>query len=142
MTQTWKSSSNRSLLTVAVIIAALLAAYYGCERWRAADQINIGRKWAVCEPICGTWTRQGESSTWNGAWQNGAVATLTMTVSGRSVTVLRDDTAGVSRGLKATYTGTITPSGQIENGRVEWRWPQGFGTRNGTWTGTIDGGSR
>ena len=100
----------------------------------------FGHVWAACEThtseICGTWTRQGDSDAWFASWANGAVATLTITVNGQSVTIERKDTMGVSRGLKATYTGTLTHDGQIENGKVEWCC-DGFGTRRGTWRASV-----
>ncbi len=109
------------------------------QRQQVANEA-FGHVWAACETntteICGTWTRQGNSDAWLASWANGAVATLTITVNGQSVTVERKDTIGVSRGLKATYTGTLTNDGQIESGKVEWCC-DGFGTRRGTWRASV-----
>ena len=108
----------------------------------APEADALGTTWEECETltmqICGTWSRVGEGSTWNARWSNGAVATLTITWDGRSVTVTRNDQSGPSRGLQATYRGTLSDDGaQVLDGKVDWYFVSG--NRNGTWSATLRG---
>jgi hypothetical protein len=93
---------------------------------------RLGTRWDECEGWCGTWLRQGASDTWSGSWDNGATATLAITLEGDTVTVQRSD----PNGLRATYVGTIATDGVHVSGTVTWCC-DGLGTRSGTWTATI-----
>ena len=86
----------------------------------------------------GTWTSAG-NGMWDGQWNNGAVATLTMErFDANAVIVTRRDTRGLTPGISARYTGRITSPGVIE-GTVTWHWPGMFGyPRSGTWGATFD----
>lgn len=105
---------------------------------------SLGASWSkFCErnslgEFCGTLTRRPDG-TWEAEWQNGAKARFTVTQVGGSVTLIRNpDTAGPSRGLTATYKGTIQP-GRTVNGTVTWG---GSGSpvagQSGTWSATIE----
>jgi len=106
-----------------------------------AEHDLLGHQWDQCEThtrqICGTWTRRGDGQDWSAQWSNGAVATLTMVLTGRAVTVTRNDTSGPSRGLRATYRGMLSDDGtRVDDGKVDWCC-DGFGDRSGTWTATL-----
>lgn len=84
----------------------------------------------VCEPICGTWTLDGDK--YNAVWANGARAVITYQISGNSVTFNRRDTGQV--GFTAVYEGQI--NGNQLKGTVTWTY-QGR-TTSGPWSGTIE----
>jgi hypothetical protein len=84
----------------------------------------------VCEPICGTWTLEGDK--YIGVWNNGARAVITYSFSGDTVTFNRRDTAQV--GFTAVYQGRI--SGNKITGTVVWN--NNGKTATGPWTGTIE----
>ncbi|MBI4317170.1 MAG: lytic transglycosylase domain-containing protein [Chloroflexi bacterium] len=138
-------STNKEVWTrmrlLLALVVTVLALFSG---WTPVSADQLGTQWEVCEGgnliscIGGTWTRQGSSDTWNARWSNGAVATLTITGSGNSVTVERGDPAGVSRGLRATYKGTISDDGSRIQGTVDWCC-DGLGNRSGVWRASIIG---
>jgi hypothetical protein len=98
------------------------------------NPVTLPRTWKECEDsnvrICGTWVYDDNSRTFSAAWTNGATATLKLVrFDSYGVTITREDQAGASRGLRAVYTGRISPTG-ITHGTVKWTW----GTNE--WTGT------
>jgi hypothetical protein len=78
---------------------------------------------AQCEPdSCGTWTFQGKRGI--GRWTTGALANLTIEhFDDATVSIYREDTAGIGKGIKGHYAGTR--KGDHIEGTYTWVWPGG-----------------
>ena len=87
--------------------------------------------WNECETwvneFCGVWTHVS-SSQWNGRW-GGVESNLTITISGKNVTVERRD---VTQSTQATYQGTLNADNTAITGTVDWCCDS-LGNRSGTW---------
>lgn len=101
-----------------------------CE---TCDQI-LGSRWRESENgTTGVWVRQ-QGNRWIGDWDNGAHAELTITCSGRTVTIHRVDPPGTrSAGLIADYTGTIGADCVSISGEEK------IFSRSNAWSATILG---
>ncbi len=91
--------------------------------------------WSECETgggqICGTWTWDPSQRVFSARWENGAIATLTLTeLDDCGIVVERNDFAGSSRGLTARYVGQR--QGRAVVGSVTWRGGAG-NVEHGTW---------
>jgi len=85
--------------------------------------------------IGGTWTLQANGRTFKAKWNNGASADLTLDVfNATEVVVSRHDKEGVSKGLKAKYTGQRV--GKKVAGDVDWTWANGE-TGKGKWSAEL-----
>ncbi len=98
---------------------------------------NVGT-WHECETlsseICGTWTWNASKKQFDAQWANGAKAHLKLDrFESDSVVVTRDDHAGVSAGMMATYVGQR--SGNSISGNVTWTYRGGM--HKGTWRAEI-----
>jgi hypothetical protein len=91
---------------------------------------------AQCQPGgCGTWTFQGKRGI--GRWTTGAVANLTIEhFDDATVSIYREDTTGVGKGIKGHYAGTR--KGDRIEGTFTWVWPGGpFPNGNVNWYAVI-----
>lgn len=99
---------------------------------RLSSYQRLGRVWHEAENgHNGVWTRRGNSNVFDATWDNGAVAVLTMTLTGNVVKIQRHDPSGVSAGISVHYSGTISKDGRTVSGK-EWH-PGG----TNTWSATI-----
>jgi hypothetical protein len=94
----------------------------------------LGSRWRESENgTTGVWVRQ-QGNRWIGDWDNGAHAELTITCSGRTVTIHRVDPPGTrSAGLIADYTGTIGADCVSISGEEK------IFSRSNAWSATILG---
>lgn len=77
----------------------------------------LGSVWETVEAgIGGVWKRRGESNVFDGKWDDGAVAELTITLSGNDVRIERNDLRGPNAGQMVHYTGTISADGKTADG--------------------------
>ncbi len=102
----------------------------------------LGTSWSECETgintntptVCGTFIRQADTGLWSASWENGALATLSITLDGSNITIVRTDT---NSGLRATYYGVLAADGLTASGVVSWCCDSG-GPRVGTWVANTD----
>ncbi|MBD0325392.1 MAG: hypothetical protein ICV68_03120 [Pyrinomonadaceae bacterium] len=94
-----------------------------------------GERWQECETyaseICGEWSRSSDEQ-WRGQW-GGVQANLTITVSGKYVTVKRRD---LTQTTEATYHGTLNADNTQITGTVKWCCDY-LGDRSGTWRAKL-----
>jgi hypothetical protein len=127
-----KESLNHRHILLLVIAAVL------CPKATSAQASSdlMPTTMAQCEPdSCGAWSFEGKRGV--GRWTTGAVANLTIErFEGDAVSIRREDTTGVGKGIKGLYTGTR--NGDRIEGTFTWVWPGGLypaGTVN--WHATI-----
>jgi len=92
----------------------------------------LGSVWQTTDAgIDGTWKRRGESNVFDGKWSDGAVAELTITLSGNNVRIQRKDMSGPNPGQVIEYEGAISPDGKTASGTFKSMAGQG------PWSATI-----
>ena len=118
------------------LIAALLFSDSAVGRQLGEDR--LGHEWSVTEAVTytGHWVRRGNSEIWDATWNNGAVAVLTITISGDKVRISRKDVTGPSIGATAIYEGTLAADGTIQ-GTETVTWPGHFTNQTQSWQGRI-----
>lgn len=130
MNRAWCTS-----ISICCLGGALLLADSADARQVVGDR--LGTEWSVTESgIAGRWVRRGSSDTWDANWANGAVAVLSISVTGDQVRISRKDLAGPSTGLTAIYEGTLAPDGTVE-GNETYTWNGQFTQK---WQGRIVNG--
>ena len=130
---TTSSSTKRS---ISAGVVALLSLILASGEALASD--SLGQKWKVIEAgsYGGLWVRRGNSETWDGRWDNGAVSVLTVTLSGDQVRISRTDSGGATAGATAVYDGTLAPDGTLRGTEVV-TWPGHFSNQRQTWEARI-----
>jgi hypothetical protein len=103
-----------------------------------ADADRLGHEWNITEAVTypGRWVRRGNSDVWDGTWNNGAVAVLSITIAGDKVKISRKDIGGPSIGATAIYEGTLAADGTMQ-GTETVTWPGHFTNQVQPWQGRI-----
>lgn len=95
-----------------------------------ATAYSLGKRWEVLENgLAGTWTRQGNSSTFDARW-GGITAVLTIRVSGNQVSVTRRQSSDSN---DCDYVGVLASDGRTVTGTYDCRSGRGY-----TWRATIN----
>ncbi len=97
----------------------------------------LGAVWEVTETgVTGTWRRRGQTTIFDGKWDDGAVGELTITLKGNEVRIVRKDESGPKVGDVIDYEGTISEDGKTVTGTMKSTAGQA------PWSGVIKQGRR
>ena len=109
-----------------VLIVALLGLSAVCSGQASSTYsagCGLGARWEETENgWSGTWTRRGNSNTFDAAWRNSGStgsSVLTMTMTGNRVHIERRDAASFNNGLQVAYDVVIAADGTVSGpGRI------------------------
>jgi len=117
-----KSVEGRCEMELAVLNRQKSEVWTLCKSMEDSKRVTdlLGATWEESETgIGGVWKRRGKSNVFDATWDNGAVAELTITLSGKDVRIVRKDIRGPNAGQVMDYEGAISEDGKTASGTMK-----------------------